>query len=268
MPIAALIYDFDQTLTSKSMQEYGLLEALKADPDDFWGECRQFALRHNADGILSYMAVTLSRARKAGLSLTRDELVRLGGGIEFYPGVEEWFGKTREYAKRLGLELEHYIISSGLVELIEGSRIADEFKAVFAASFGYDENGVAFWPATAVNYTAKTQYLFRINKGILDITNDRELNEFTPEEKRRVPFRNMIYIGDGYTDVPCMKMTKQKGGTSIAVYEPENAGTARALLRQRRAHYALQSDYREGSDLWHVVCGILEDIAQRENEEA
>jgi len=268
LPTAALIYDFDQTLTPRSMQEYGLLDALKADPDDFWGECRQFALRHNADGILSYMAVTLSRARKAGVRLTRDELVRLGGTIDFYPGVEEWFAKTNRFAKSLGLELEHYIISSGLVELIEGSRIANEFKAVFAASFAYDENGEAFWPATAVNYTAKTQYLFRINKGILEITNDRDLNDFTPEEKRRIPFRNMIYIGDGFTDVPCMKMTKQKGGTSIAVYEPGRGDVATSLLRQRRTHYALESDYREGSDLWHVVCGILDDIAQREREMA
>jgi len=267
LPIAALIYDFDQTLTPKAMQEYGLIESLGVGQDDFWADCRRFALKHNADGILSYMAMTLAHAKRQGVRLSRDEFVRLGGAIDFYPGVEEWFGKTKAYAAGLGLELEHYIVSSGLVELIEGSRIANEFKAVFAASFAYDENGEAFWPATAVNYTAKTQYLFRINKGILEITNDRDLNDFTPEEKRRIPFRNMIYIGDGLTDVPCMKMTKQKGGTAIAVHEAENAETARALLRQRRAHYALESDYTEGSDLWHVVCGILDDIAQREREE-
>ncbi|MDO4740478.1 MAG: HAD family hydrolase [Eubacteriales bacterium] len=268
MPRAALIYDFDHTLTPRNMQEFGLLEELRAEPDDFWAECRRFALRHNADGILSYMMVTLSRARRLGIELRREDFVRLGGTIEFYPGVEEWFAKANAFAKGLGLELEHYIISSGLLELIEGSRIAGEFKAAFAASYAYDEQGLPFWPATAVNYTAKTQYLFRINKGILDITNDRDLNDFTPEARRRVPFRNMIYIGDGYTDVPCMKMTKQKGGTSIAVYEPENAEVARSLLRQRRAHYALEADYREGSDLWHVVCGILDDIAQREREMA
>ena len=267
MPIAALIYDFDQTLTPKAMQEYGLIESLGVEQDDFWDDCRRFALRHNADGILSYMAVTLSHARKKGLKLSRDEFVRHGGAIGFYPGVEEWFSKTREYAAGIGLELEHYIVSSGLVELIEGSRIAKEFKAVFAASFAYDDDGAPFWPATAVNYTAKTQYLFRINKGILDVTNDRDLNDFTPEEKRRVPFRNMIYIGDGLTDVPCMKMTKQKGGVAIAVHEPDRADTARALLTQRRAHYALEANYSEGSDLWNVVCGILDDIAQREQEE-
>jgi len=268
MPTAALIYDFDQTLAPKAMQEYGLIEALGAQEDEFWAKCRRFALAHNADGILSYMAVTLAYAKKNGVKLSRETLVRLGGPITFYPGVEEWFAKTRKYAAGLGLELEHYIISSGLSELIAGSRIAKEFKAVFAASYAYGEDGEPFWPATAVNYTAKTQYLFRINKGILEITNDRDLNDFTPEEKRRVPFSNMIYIGDGFTDVPCMKMTKQKGGTAIAVYEKDHGDTATALLRQRRAHYALEADYREGSDLWHVVCGILDDIAIREREKA
>ncbi len=266
MPYAALIYDFDQTLTPRSMQEYDLLDELRADPDDFWAECRRFALKNNADGILSYMAVTLSRAKKSGVQLRREDLVRLGSNIDFYPGVENWFRSTKAYAQSLGLELEHYIISSGLKELIEGSRIAKEFKEVFAASFCYDDDGLPFWPATAINYTAKTQYLFRINKGILDVTNDRELNGFTPEEQRRIPFGNMIYIGDGLTDVPCMKMIKQKGGTAIAVYEEGNGEIAKGLLAQRRAHFALESDYREGGDLWNVVCGILDDIAQRERE--
>jgi len=268
LPTAALIYDFDHTLTPRNMQEFGLMKELRSDPDDFWDECRQFALKYNADGILSYMAVTLARAKRLGVTLRREDFVRLGGTIDFYPGVEEWFGKTKAFAKSVGLDLEHYIISSGMTELIEGSRIAKEFKAVYAASYCYDDDGQPFWPATAINYTAKTQHLFRINKGILEITNDRDLNDYTPEEKRRIPFRNMIYIGDGYTDVPCMKMTKQKGGTAIAVYQPEHGDVARSLLRQRRAHYALESDYREGSDLWHVVCGILDDIAQQEREKA
>lgn len=267
MPYAALIYDFDKTLTPRNMQEYGLMEALNVDPDEFWTECRNFAVRNHADSVLSYMAVTLSRACKSGLRLSKQDFARLGSTIDFYPGVEQWFAKTSAYARRRGLELEHYIISSGLMELIEGSRIAKEFSAVFAASFCYNEEGSPVWPATAVNYTAKTQFLFRINKGILDVTNDHDLNDYTPEEKRRIPFSNMIYIGDGWTDVPCMKMTKLKGGTSIAVYE-DDASTATSLLSQRRAHYALKSDYTEGSDLWNVVCGILDDIAEQEREKA
>ncbi len=264
MPKCALIYDFDNTLTPRCMQEYGLIAELDASPDDFWEECREFALRHNADGILSYMGVTLARARQLGIRLRREDFVRLGRDIDFYPGVEEWFGAVNAYADTRGLECEHYIISSGLAELIEGSRIAQAFRAVFAASFCYDDNGEAFWPATAVNYTAKTQYLFRINKGILDITNDRDLNEFTPQEMRAIPFGNMIYIGDGLTDVPCMKMTKQKGGTAIAVYDEDSIDTAQALLTQRRAHYALPADYRRGGDMWNVVCGLIDDIAARE----
>lgn len=266
-PIAALIYDFDNTLTPRCMQEYGLLECLRAEPDDFWEECRRFALRHNADGILSYMAVTLSHARLLGVRLHKDDFVRLGGTIDFFPGVETWFARMNAHAEAKGLRLEHYIISSGLLELIEGSRIADAFHAVFAASFCYDEAGDPFWPATAVNYTAKTQYLFRINKGILDVTNDRDLNDFTPENRRRVPFSSMIYIGDGLTDVPCMKMTKLKGGTSIAVYGPESRETARSLLVQKRAHYALAADYTPGSELTQIVCGLLDDIAERSHEE-
>lgn len=266
MPTAALIYDFDNTLTPRCMQEYGLLEELCAEPGDFWEECRQFALRHSADGILSYMAVTLAHARKRGLKLSRDQFIRLGSSIDFYPGVETWFQRTNAYAASRGLLLEHYIISSGLTELIEGSRIAKEFKAVFAASFCYNDEGDPFWPATAVNYTAKTQYLFRINKGILDITNDYDLNDFTPAEKRRVPFGNMVYIGDGLTDVPCMKMTKQKGGTAIAVYDEGKEEFAHGLLLQKRAHYALHADYTEQGDLWPVVCGLLDDIAEREAE--
>ena len=266
MAIAALIYDFDDTLTPRCMQEYGLIEELGAESEDFWEECREFALRHRADGILSYMGVTLARARKLGVKLTREDFRRLGAAIDFNPGVPEWFGRVNEYARSIGLECEHYIISSGLRELIEGSRIAGEFKEVFAASFCYDESGEPFWPATDVNYTAKTQYLFRINKGILDITNDHDLNDFTPEHLRRVPFPNMIYIGDGLTDVPCMKMAKQKGGTAIAVYNPWSEETARALLRQKRAHYALAADYTPEGDLWNVVCGLLDDIAAREND--
>ena len=260
MPIAALIYDFDQTLTPKAMQEYGLIESLGVGQDDFWADCRRFALKHNADGILSYMAMTLAHAKRQGVRLSRDEFVRLGGAIDFYPGVEEWFGKTKAYAAGLGLELEHYIVSSGLVELIEGSRIAKEFKAVFAASFCYDEDGEPFWPATAVNYTAKTQYLFRINKGILDVTNDRELNDFTPEEKRRIPFRNMIYIGDGLTDVPSMKMTRAKGGCSIAVHAPGETKIVDDMLLQNRADFAIVADYSEGSEMENTVKALLLEI--------
>ena len=203
-PIVALIYDFDKTLSPKDMQEYSFIPGLGMEPDAFWGLCRELSLRTNMDGILAYMYM-MKKMAEGTMELSREALSKLGEKVEFFPGVETWFDRVGEIGRQSGVCVEHYIISSGLQEIILGSRIGDRFKAVFAASFCYDEHGRAEWPATAVNYTSKTQYLFRINKGILDVTNDRDLNAYTPEYKRRVPFSNMIYVGDGLTDVPCMK---------------------------------------------------------------
>ena len=258
-PIVALIYDFDKTLSPRDMQEYGFIPGLNMEPKAFWGLCREVALQSNMDGILAYMYMMKKMARGA-MDLSREALARLGETVEFFPGVESWFDRVQNIGEQNGMAVEHYIISSGLQEIIQGSRIGDRFKAVFAASFCYDEEGRAVWPSTAVNYTSKTQYLFRINKGILDVTNDRDLNAYTPEYKRRVPFSNMIYIGDGLTDVPCMKMTKQKGGYSIAVHAPGDTDVADDLLMQGRADFALEADYSEGSELEQVVTELIRRI--------
>ena len=251
-PIAALVYDFDKTLSPRDMQEYSFLPDLGIEPSEFWAACRECAVEHRMDGVLAYMYMMKKRA--AGrMALTRKTLNRLGEGIEFFPGVEGWFSRINAIGQEIGVEVEHYIISSGLTEIIEGSRIHNCFKAVFAASFVYNEEGEAVWPATAVNYTSKTQYLFRINKGILDVTNDRDLNGFTPEALRRVPFSNMIYVGDGLTDVPCMKLTRLKGGYSIAVYAPDNSEIADDMLLQNRADFRCPADYRRGSEIETAV---------------
>lgn len=262
-PIAALIYDFDKTLSPRDMQEYGFLPGLGIEPDAFWADCRAFAVRHLTDGVLSYMYMMHSAAARAGTPLTRAALEGLGRSIEFYPGVETWFGRVDAIGRAAGVQVEHYIISSGLKEIIDGSRIAGAFKAVFAASYVYDNSGTAVWPATAVNYTAKTQYLFRVNKGILDVTNDHDLNAHTPEYLRRVPFANMIYVGDGLTDVPCMKMTKLKGGQSIVVYAPGGEPLADEMLLQGRADFALPADYREGGELERIVGTIMRKMRAR-----
>lgn len=259
-PIASLIYDFDKTLSPANMQEYGFLPGLGIEPSDFWAECREFALEHRMDGILTYMYKMVEKARDV-MPLTREALNHLGAEVAFFPGVETWFRRINEYGRSLGLEVEHYIISSGLQEIIEGSRIADEFKAIFAASYCYGPDGRALWPSTAVNYTSKTQYLFRINKGILDVTNDEDLNRFTPEDRRRVPFRNMIYIGDGLTDVPSMKMTRAKGGFSIAVYAPDDAKIADDMLLQDRADFAIVADYSPAGRMEATVQALLRQIA-------
>jgi phosphoserine phosphatase len=260
-PIVALIYDFDHTLSPREMQEYGFLPGIGIEPAPFWQMCRDAAVKNRMDGILAYMYMMQKEARAAGMALTRDTLRSLGSGIEFFPGVESWFGRVNAIGAEMGLDVEHYIISSGLEEIIEGSPIGNCFRAIFAASFVYEEDGVCAWPATAVNYTSKTQYLFRINKGILDVTNDRDLNAYTPEYKRRIPFSNMIYVGDGLTDVPCMKMAKLKGGYSIVVYEPGKDDLAQDMLLQNRADFALEADYSQGSAMEAVVSQLFRRIA-------
>lgn len=257
-PIAALIYDFDRTLSPGDMQEYGFMPGIKSSPEKFWPMCRDFALKHTADGILSYMYMMISMAKDT--NITRESLRAMGRDIEFYPGVEGWFDRINAIGENCGVQVEHYIISSGVSEIIEGSAIGGRFKAIFAASFCYDDDERPIWPATAVNYTAKTQYLFRINKGILDVTNDSDLNAFTPHHKRRIPFSNMIYIGDGLTDVPCMKMTRQRGGYSIAVHAPGNTDISDDMLLQDRADFAVEADYRAGAELEQVASELFRRI--------
>lgn len=260
MPIAALIYDFDKTLSPRDMQEYSFIPGVNMAPEAFWGECRDVQLQSGMDSVLAYMLVMKKHSEGTKL-LTRAGLEKLGEAVEFFPGVETWFERINQIGLEAGVQVEHYIISSGLKEIIAGSRIADRFKAVFAASFVYGEDGQALWPSTAVNYTEKTQHLFRINKGILDMTNDRDLNGFTPEYKRRVPFANMIYIGDGLTDVPCMKMTRSKGGTSIAVYNNDNYALGDSMLLQGRCDYCVPADYSAGSPVEKTVSLLLRRIA-------
>jgi len=258
-PIVALIYDFDKTLSPKDMQEYTFLPDMKIEPADFWGACAEFTQKNHMDGILTYLYL-MQHMAKGNMRLTRETLRELGKKVEFFPGVEDWFQRIREIGRALDVEVEHYIISSGQTEIIEGSRIGHEFKAIFAASFYYDESGLPVWPCSAVNYTSKTQYLFRINKGILDVTNDRDLNAFTPEYMRRIPFSNMIYIADGLTDVHCMKMTKQKGGFAIAVHPPGKTELADDLLLQGRADFSVDADYTAGSDMERIVSMLMRRI--------
>lgn len=258
-PIVALIYDFDHTLSPKDMQEYTILPGMNVEPGDFWSACADFSRKTQMDGVLTYLYL-IQRMAKGSMTLNRETLRDLGRDVEFFPGVETWFQRIRKIGDRLDVDVEHYIISSGQTEIIEGSRIGHEFKAIFAASFYYDESGWPVWPSSAVNYTSKTQYLFRINKGILDVTNDKDLNACTPEYRRRIPFSNMIYIADGLTDVPCMKMTKQKGGFAIAVHEPDKTELADDLLLQGRADFSVETDYSEGSDMEKIVTMLMRRI--------
>jgi len=257
-PIVAIMYDFDKTLSPKDMQEYAFIPGIKMKPEEFWDKCIKLMNEKNMDQILAYMYVMLTEARGKML-LNRDEFKKLGESVKLFNGVRTWFKRVNTYGEKLGVQVEHYIISSGLKEIIEGTPIACEFKMIYAAEFCYDEKNVPIWPAMAVNYTSKTQFLFRINKGVLDVTEHTRLNEYTPENRRRVPFRNMIYIGDGFTDVPCMKLVKVNGGYSIAVYQ-EDIKIANAMIKQGRVDFTAYADYSKGSKMEKIVFAVLDKI--------
>ena len=259
-PIAALIYDFDGTLAPGNMQEYSFINAIGEEKEEFWEGTRIMAEEQDSDNILVYMLSMLQKARQKKLPITKESLRKWGESITFFNGVESWFKRIAEFGREQGVIVEHYINSSGLKEIIEGTSIANEFKALFACSYYYDKAGNAMWPASAVNYTNKTQFLFKINKGIFSISDSVKINESIPEEEKRVPFNNMIYFGDGETDVPCMKLVRQMGGSSIAVYEPGNQKKekiAERLFNQNRVDYFSPADYSSGADLDQLVKAII-----------
>ena len=262
-PIIALIYDFDGTLSPGNMQEFGFIQAIGKKPQEFWQESDNIAVGQDASNILSYMKLMFDEARKAGIKLRRDDFRKFGASVELFDGVKEWFGLINAYGRERGVKVEHYINSSGLAEMIEGTAIADEFKRIFACSFLYNEDGEAEWPGVAVDYTAKTQFLFKINKGILSVRDNKKVNESKAEDNKRIPFPHMIYFGDGETDVPCMKIVKMFGGNSIAVYNPEikkKVYVARKLLRQQRVNFITPADYTKESRTYQVVCAIIDKI--------
>ena len=262
-PTVALIYDFDGTLSPGNMQEFGFIQAIGQTPEEFWSKSNAVPDGQEVSSILSYMKLMIDEARKKGISLTRDSFVSFGKHIELYEGVSNWFSLINEYGRRHGVVVEHYINSSGQTELIEGTSIAKEFKKIFACSFWYDESGVAVWPAVAVDYTGKTQFLFKIAKGIMDISDNTKVNESQKEDDKPIPFSHMIYFGDGTTDIPCMKIVKMFGGNSIAVYDPHNkrqVDTARKLLKQDRVNFICEADYRIGGQMYEVVTTIIDKI--------
>ena len=260
-PIVAILYDFDKTLCTQDMQNYGFIPSLGLAPSDFWRLANSFGWREKMDGILAYMYTMIQESRKRGVPFTRESLKHQGRSIAFFPGVTDWFARINRFGERQGVTVEHYVISSGLREIIEGSAIAGEFKEIYASEFYYDESGAPVWPKLAVNFTAKTQFVYRINKGVLDVSDDKTLNDSMPDDSKRVPFTNMIYIGDGLSDVPCMKMMRSYGGQAIAVYQDANRPGVEQLLRQGRVDFIFPADYREGTDLEVTIKNIIRKMA-------
>lgn len=257
-PVVAICYDFDKTLTPDDMQAQGFIQSVGYDIDSFWKKSNGLAEENGMDQNLAYMYTMLQESQGKVL-FTKQGLKEYGSKIQLFPGVEEWFERIRTYAENKGVILEHYIISSGLKEMIEGTKVASSFEKIYASSFLYNERDVAVWPAQVVNYTNKTQFLFRIEKGTLDI-NDSGVNEFFAPEDLRVPFRNMIYIGDSDTDIPCMKLVNVNGGHSIGVYNPETKKKEKVykMMHDNRIKYFAPADYQEGSELDTLVKAIID----------
>ena len=256
-PIIAFLYDFDKTLCTTDMEDYAFIPSLGYTPAEFWGKANAFGWQNRMDGLLAYMYTMIQECAAQGIKLDRAFLNRCGGSIQLFPGVKDWFARINAFGESLGVQVEHYVISSGLREIIEGSGIAHEFKEIYACEFYYNENGDACWPKLDVNFTNKTQFVYRINKGILDVSRDKELNDSMPDDSKRVPFTNMIYIGDGLSDVPCMKMMRAYGGQAIAVYQSGNRQGVEKLLADGRVDFIFPADYRADTELDCTVRDIL-----------
>ncbi len=256
-----ILYDFDKTLCTTDMQEYDFIKNLDMTSSSFWGEAADITNKHEVEKILAYMFVMIKKCKEKGIKLTEDYLKSCGENVILYKGVLTWFDRINKFGEEMGVNIEHYIISSGTYEIIQGTPIAKYFKRIYACKYMYDENGEAVWPALAINYTLKTQYIYRISKGILDVTDDYNLNRLQDESLRRIAYRNMIYIGDGMTDIPCMKMIKQKGGKSIALYPSGKSEHVKPLVDDERINYVCVADYSPNSTLEKIVKLMIENMA-------
>jgi 2-hydroxy-3-keto-5-methylthiopentenyl-1-phosphate phosphatase len=258
----AIVYDFDGTLSPGNMQEYDFIPELQMSSKRFWAEVASKAKEKKADKILTYMHWMLEKAKSKEVRVLKANFRKYAKDVELFRGVKSWFKRVNKYGAAQKISIEHYIISSGLHEMIDGTPIRGFFKRIFASAFLYDHHRVACWPAISVNYTTKTQFLFRINKGCLDLWDDTEINKYVPKSQRRIPFERMIYIGDGDTDVPCMKLVKDQGGHSIAVYKPHaSRKKALSLIKQGRVNFVLPADYRKNTPLDRTIYLIIHKIA-------
>lgn len=263
----AIAYDFDGTLAPGNMQEHDFIPAIKMTTKRFWEEVKDLSKKHEADNILVYMGLMLKKARIAEVQVRKKDFENFGKTLRLFDGVPEWFTRINVYAKESGVAVKHYVISSGIREMVQGSPIARYFTTVFASSFWYDHHGIAEWPALALNYTTKTQFLFRINKGSPHVYDHSRINKYVPHHKRPVPFQNMVFIGDGDTDIPCFRLIKDQGGHSIAVYKPHTKGAkakADQLIRDGRVNFTAPADYRDGHPLDRYVKAIIDKLSADE----
>lgn len=270
----AIIYDFDGTLAPGNMQERDFFPSIGMKGKRFWKEVSELSKKHQADNILIYMKHMLDKADENKVEVNEKAFKDFGKDLNFFKGVlpytnekevkvDGWFDRINRYGKASNFRIEHYIVSSGIREMIRGSKIANKFKTIYASSFFYSHNGIAVWPALAINYTTKTQYLFRINKGCLDVSDDKLINKYVSEENRSIPFKNMVYIGDGDTDIPCFRLVKDRGGHSIAVYKPHAKGAKDKisnLIKEGRVDYIAPANYKESYSIDKIIKAIIDNI--------
>lgn len=249
-PKIAICYDFDKTLSPDDMQTFTLIPSFGIDKSEFWQSSNKLAKDNLMDTNLAWMHELIRYSEFKRKSLKREYFRKIGADVELYKGVKTWFKRMNEYAEKKGIELEHYIISSGLKEIIEGSEIAQYFKRIYASTYLYSADGVAKWPAQAINYTNKTQFIFRIAKGFLEEYDER-VNDSMPDELLRIPYENIVYIGDSATDIPCMRLVKSKGGYSIGVFDPQkdNRGKVYQLFSDGRINFYAPADYSANSEI-------------------
>ena len=267
-PIVALIYDFDGTLAPGNMQEYDFLKEIGvSDKAEFWRETFELGKAQNATEILSYMKLMIDKSNNPNhpCPITKETFKRYGANIPLFNGVKEWFALTRQLGEEMGLQIEHYINSSGLQEMVEGSPIAHEFKHIYASRFMYDRDGRAMWPAAAIDFTAKMQILYMINKGVEKISDNKEINNIMAVEDRRIPFNHMIYFGDGLTDIPSMKLLRSQGGFTIAIYTPEHEQQTIELVERNIINFACKADYSKDEALYNTVKAIFQHIKALDN---
>ncbi|KXW55670.1 haloacid dehalogenase-like hydrolase [Ferrovum sp. PN-J185] len=260
----AMVYDFDGTLCPQPMQEYTVLPKLGIKPEEFWRLVEHDAKETGGEKMLVYMRILLEEAHNRRVFISRDDFKKMGKDIEYFPGVKDWFPKINNYVKRKSqgtVNIQHYIISAGMKEILEGISIRKFFKQIYASEYHFNFQGIATFPKQLITDTTKTQYLFRVNKGKEEL--DESINEHMPEWQRPIPFQNIIYIGDGMTDVPSMALTKKNGGHTIAVYPEDDVhdqATCIKLLKANRVDFIAPADYRKDSHLSRQVALLLDKI--------
>ena len=265
-PKMAICYDFDRTLSPDDMQTFTLIPSFGIDKDQFWADSNELAKNNRMDRNLAWMYELVRYSEFKSKSLKREYFKDSGAKVQLYKGVRSWFKRMDEYAEKKGIELEHYIISSGLKEIIEGSEIAPYFKRIYASTYLYSTDGVAKWPAQAINYTNKTQFIFRIAKGCLEEYDER-VNDSMPDEDLRIPYENIVYIGDSDTDIPCMRLVKSRGGYSVGVFDPDKDDRSRVyqLFNDGRLSFYAPADYSRDRQIAKYMKQIMDEISAKES---